>query len=193
MEYTLILLGIFIVAISRAYYLDYKSDKEEFNFSLKNVGKKVLEYCFVLLIIFGIKSAYTYLIPLNKTNGIEYNSERLKLGIPQISDNLKHIPEWSEQFEIVWYDENSKNGHFKKVVEYGVLNVKSETDYYKNENKKDIYVWSEYDFTDNSFAYFMAKPNDKVASISENGRLKIEKPRIEQEINKSEFEKFINE
>ena len=90
MEYTLILLGIFIVAISRAYYLDYKSDKAEFNFSLKNVGKKVLEYCFVLLIIFGIKSAYTYFIPLNKTHGVEYNSERLKLGIPQISENLKH-------------------------------------------------------------------------------------------------------
>ncbi|WP_157811889.1 hypothetical protein [Tenacibaculum sp. SZ-18] len=193
MEYTLILLAIFIVAISRAYYLDYKSDKEEFKFSLKKVGKKVLEYCFILLIIIGIKSAYTYFIPLNKTHGVEYNSERLKLGIPQISGNLKYIPEWSEQFELVWYDENSKNGHFKKIVEYGVLNVKSETDYYKNENKKDIYVWSEYDFTDNSFAYFMEKPNDKVASVSENGQLKIEKPRIEQIINKSEFEKFINE
>ena len=193
MEYTLILLAIFIVAISRAYYLDYKSDKEEFKFSLKKVGKKVLEYCFILLIIIGIKSAYTYFIPLNKTHGVEYNSERLKLGIPQISGNLKYIPEWSEQFELVWYDENSKNGHFKKIVEYGIFNAKSETDYFENEKQKGTYVWSKYDFANNSFEYFIEKPNDKVASVTENGKMKFEKPRIEQKITKSEFEIFKSE
>ena len=193
MIYIWLIFAILIAIIGIAYYYDYKSDKKEFRFSVMNIGKKILEYSLVLLILFGIKSAYSYFIPLNKTHGVEYNSERLKLGIPQISDNLKYIPEWSEQFEIVWYDENSKNGHFKKVVEYGVLNAKSETDYYKNENKKDIYVWSEYDFTNDTFEYFIEKPNDKVTSVTENGKLKFEKPRIEQKINKSEFKKFISE
>lgn len=75
----------------------------------------------------------------------------------------------------------------------GILNAKSETDYYKNENKKDTYVWSEYDFANNAFEYYMEKPNDKVASVTENGKLKFEKSRIEQKINKSEFDKFISE
>jgi len=193
MIYIWLIFAILIAIIGIAYYYDYKSDKKEFRFSVLNIGKKILEYSLILLILFGIKSAYSYFIPLNKTHGVEYNSERLKLGIPQISDNLKYIPEWSEQFEIVWYDENSKNGHFKKVIEYGILNAKSETDYYKNENKKDTYVWSEYDFTNNAFEYYMHKPNYKIASVTKNGKLKFEKPRIEQKINKSEFDKFISE
>jgi len=121
MIYIWLIFAILIAIIGIAYYYDYKSDKKEFRFSVLNIGKKILEYSLILLILFGIKSAYSYFIPLNKTHGVEYNSERLKLGIPQISDNLKYIPEWSEQFEIVWYDENSKNGHFKKVIEYGIL------------------------------------------------------------------------
>jgi len=193
MIYIWLIFAILIAIIGIAYYYDYKSDKKEFRFSVLNIGKKILEYSLILLILFGIKSAYSYFITLNKTHGVEYNSERLKLGIPQISDNLKYIPEWSEQFEIVWYDENSKNGHFKKVIEYGILNAKSETDYYKNENKKDTYVWSEYDFTNNAFEYYMHKPNYKIASVTKNGKLKFEKPRIEQKINKSEFDKFISE
>ena len=172
MIYIWLIFAILIAIIGIAYYYDYKSDKKEFRFSVLNIGKKILEYSLILLILFGIKSAYSYFIPLNKTHGVEYNSERLKLGIPQISDNLKYIPEWSEQFEIVWYDENSKNGHFKKVIEYGILNAKSETDYYKNENKKDTYVWSEYDFTNNAFEYYMHKPNYKIASVTKNGKLK---------------------
>ena len=67
------------------------------------------------------------------------------------------------------------NGHFKKVIEYGFSDIKSETDYYRNLIMKGTYTWSKYDFENKKFEYFIEKPNDKTVSVTESGKLKFEK------------------
>ncbi|NQX85451.1 MAG: hypothetical protein HRT67_06040 [Flavobacteriaceae bacterium] len=146
----------------------------------------------ILVIIIGGYFLFNYLAPFNKNHGIEFNSERLKIGIPEISYNLKQI-ESSDKYEAVWYDENSKNGHFKKIVEYGFFDTKTETDYYENEKLKSTFLWSKYDFRNKSFKYFIEKPNDKLVSATKNGNLKFEKPTIIEELSKKVFEKHISE
>lgn len=191
MEYALILLVAFIVLIIRAYYLDNDNDRKEFRFSLRNVGNKVVEFGFILLLLFGIKSAYKLFIPLNKNHGTEFNSEREKIGIPTIGNNWERRNPTSEQFTITWWKKDDLDGHFKKIIEYGITNVKFESDYYKNNLKSGTYVWSKYDYNTNVFEYFLEKPNTNIASISESGILIAEEPRIKKKISKSEFDAFI--
>jgi len=169
--------GLIIVpiAILFAYYYDYKQDKTEFIGSLKTVGKGLMKGLILIIIIGCLNLIYVNVIPFNKKHGIEFNPERLTLGIPQITKNLKVIPEWSEQYKTVWYDDNSKNGHFKKVVDYGIFSANSETDYFENENKKFTYVSCKYDFEKKTFEYFIEKQAETT------------------NINKTEFEKFIAE
>lgn len=193
MIYVWLIFAIFIALIGIAYYYDYRNDKKEFRFSVLNVGKKILEYSLVLLILFGIKSAYSYFIPLNKTHGVEYNSVREKLGIPTIGENWENRKYDSDQFTTTWWKKDNSDGHFKKIVEYGIINAKSETDYYQNENLKGTFAWSKYDFANNTFEYFLEKPNDTKVSISKNGNLKFEKPTEISKISKSDFEKYIKE
>jgi hypothetical protein len=185
----LILLPIII-----GYYLDYKSDPKEFNLSLKSLWKKRLSKAlFFLIIYFSLIKIYEHTIPLNKDNGIEFNSTREKLGIPIIGENWKIDKSESNQFETYWWKSEPKNGHFKKVIEYGILKAKTETDFYQNKKQEGTFAWSIYNFETETFEYYIEKPNEKIVSVTEKGNLKYEKPTIETKINKTEFEKYITE
>ncbi|MGZ9675673.1 hypothetical protein [Flavobacterium sp. GNP001] len=176
------------------YYIDYKSNPKEFNLSLKSLWKKrSSKALFLLIIYFSLVKIYEHTIPLNKNNGIEYNSTREKLGIPIIGENWKINKSESNQFETYWWKSEPKNGHFKKVIEYGILKAKTETDFYQNKKQEGTFAWSIYNFENKSFEYYIEKPNEKIVSVTERGNLKYEKPTIETKINKTEFEKYIIE
>ncbi len=190
-----IIIGFIIVplGILFAYYKDYKQNKTEFKNSIRTIGKGLINGIIFLVIIGGLKMASEYIIPFNKNHGIEFNSEREKLGIPKIGNEWKIDNYYSGQFETQWWKPNPRNGHFKKVIDYGILSAKSETDYYQNGKIKGTFAWSEYDFGENKFEYFMEKPNENVILITEKGKIKYEKPTVIVNINKTEFEKYINE
>ncbi|AEH02729.1 hypothetical protein [Lacinutrix sp. 5H-3-7-4] len=190
-----ILIGFIVVpiGIAIAYYKDYKQDKSEFKKSIRTVGKGLLNGIILLLIIGGLKILSEFVIPLNKNHGIEFNTEREKLGIPKIGENWKISDYESGQFEIYWWKPQPRNGHFKKIIEYGLLDSKTETDYYQNEKIKGTFAWSRFDFQDKQFEYFIEKPNENKISISEKGKIKYEKPTETLKVSKTEFEKYIND
>ena len=182
-----ILIGILIIVpILIAYYYDFKSDPKEFTFSVKTLGKGLIYIGIYVAII----AVYKLVIPFNKNYGIEFNSEREKLGIPILGKDWKVDDVQSEQFETYWWKSEPRNGHFKKVIEYGILKAKSETDYYQNESMKETFAWSKYDFESHKFEYFLEKPNREMISVTKNGNLKMEKPTIIVKINKEVFDKY---
>ncbi|RKF03077.1 hypothetical protein C8N26_2453 [Tenacibaculum lutimaris] len=190
-----IIIGFIIVplGILFAYYKDYKQNKIEFKNSIKTVGKGLINGIILLVIIGGLKMASEFIIPFNKDHGIEFNSEREKLGIPTVASNWKIDNHYSGQFETQWWKPNPRNGHFKKIIEYGIFNIKPETDYYQNENIKGTFAWSKYDFEKKTIQYFLGKPNEKEISVTESGKLKYGKPTIIVNINKDEFNNYITE
>jgi hypothetical protein len=176
------------------YYIDYKNNPKEFNLSLKSLWKKrSSKALFILIIYFSLNKIYEYTIPINKHYGIEFNLTREKLGVPIIGENWKIDKSLSNQFETYWWKSDSKNGHYKKVIEYGILKAKTETDFYQNKKQVGTFAWSVYNFESNTFEYYLEKPNEKIVSASEKGNIKYEKPTIEIEINKIEFDKYITE
>tara|TARA_B110000046_G_C12801144_1_gene317241 strand:+ start:69 stop:659 length:591 start_codon:yes stop_codon:yes gene_type:complete len=194
MNYTIyIIIGFIIVplGILFAYTKDYKQSKTGFNSSLKTTGKGISKGIIFLAIIIGLKIASEYVIPVNKNHGIEYNVKRKELGIPTIANNWRIDNHYSGQFETQWWAPNPRSGHFKKIIEYGILNAKSETDYYQNKKIKGSFAWSKYNFNKNTFEYFLEKPNENEISITEKGKVKYENPKIIVNINKSKFEKYI--
>ncbi|WP_430468453.1 hypothetical protein [Winogradskyella ouciana] len=193
MIYGILIIFLIIVPIGIAYYYDYKKDPKEFTFSIKTMGIGIFKGFVYVGILIGLNAIYELVIPINKNHGIEFNSEREKLGIPKIGDNWENREYHSEQFETQWWKTESTDGHFKKIIEYGILNAESETDYYKKDNKKGTFAWSKYNFGNNTSEYFIEKPNDKIVSVTESGKFKMENPTIIQKIDKSEFEKFIAE
>ena len=185
-------LGLLIfLPIIIGYYFDYKNDPKEFNLSFKSLWNKRSSKALLFLIIyFSLVKAYEYGIPLNKNNGIEFNSTREKLGIPLIGKNWKTN---ESRFKTLWWKVDSTDGHFKKIIEYGILDAKTEIDFYKTKNQKETFAWSVYNYENNSFEYYLEKPNEKIFSVSEKGNLKHENPTIETKVNKAEFEKYITE
>jgi hypothetical protein len=176
------------------YYIDYKSNPKEFNLSLKSLWKKrSSKALFFILIYFSLIKIYEHTIPIYKNNGIEFNSTREKLGIPIIGENWEIDMSESNQFEINWCKSEPKNGHFKKIIEYGILKAKTETDFYQNKKQEGTFAWSIYNFENETFEYYIEKPNEKIVSVNEKGNLKYEKTTIEIKINKTEFEKYITE
>ena len=190
MKYRLLFLLIIIIAVLRAYYRDYTNLKKEFQFSFKDLLKKIIEPLVIIILFFGIKTAYEKFIPLNKEDGIEYNWKREKLGIPTITTVWKIDKLMSNQFVTYWLKPDTKNGHFKKEIEYGILNAKYETDFYQNEKRKGTFTWSNYDYGNNTFNYFIQKPNEKQFPVSQSGNLKTEKMTMVMKITKSEFEMY---
>jgi hypothetical protein len=188
-------LGFLIfIPIIIGFYFDYKNDPKEFKLTYKSFWNKRSSKALLFLIIyFSLVKIYEYGIPLNKNNGIEFNSTREKLGIPIIGENWNINKSESNQFETYWWKSEPRNGHFKKIIEYGILNVKTETDFYQNKKQEGTYAWSIYNFEKNNFEYYLEKPNEKIVSITEKGNLKNEKPTIEKKINKTEFDKYITE
>ena len=183
-----------ISAILVAYYFDFKSNPIEFSLSFKTVGKGILRLILYIVVFICLNTLYKLLIPLNKDYGIEFNAEREKIGIPLLAKNWKIDDYQSEQFKTTyWMEPSPKKGHFKKIIEYGILKAKTETDYFKNENKKGTYAWSIYNFQNETFEYYVEKPNIEIISVTEKGKLKWEKPTIITKIKKSEFKKYITE
>ncbi|WP_225037436.1 hypothetical protein [Winogradskyella sp. SM1960] len=193
MIYGILIIIIIIVPIGIAYYYDYKKDPKEFTLSIQTLGKGIFKGLVYVGFLIGLNAIYELVIPINKNHGVEFNSEREKFGIPKIGDNWENRKYNSDQFEIQWWNNKPTESHFKKVIEYGILDVESETDYYKNENRKGTFAWSKYDFENNTFDYFMEKPNDKTFSLTDTGRFKFNKPTIIEKVEKEEFNKYISE
>lgn len=195
MSYTIIiLLALLIIGpILVAYYYDYTANPQGFSFSLKTLGKGFFKGLIFVALYFGINKTYEYFIPLNKNHGMEFNSEREQIGIPTLKSNWQKSNNESGQFVTYWWKNQPRNGHFKKVIEYGLLDCQTETDYYQNENIKGTFAWSKYDFDKRKFEYFIESPNESLVSVADNGRLKIEKPTIIREVDKTEFDKYIAE
>ena len=181
---------LLLLPILIGYYFDYKNDPNEFKLSLKSLSSNALLF---LIIYFSLVNIYEHTIPLNKNNGIEFNSIREKLGIPKIGGNWKLDKAESNQFKSYWWKAEPRSGHFKKVIEYGILNAKTETDYYQNGKQVGTFAWSVFNFENNKFDYFIEKPNDNIISVTEKGNFKIEKPTILVRVSKTEFEKYITE
>lgn len=195
MNYTIItILGLLIIApILIAYYYDYKVNPKEFSLSLKILGKGLVKGLIYATAYFGLNKAYQLIVPFNKNHGIEFNSERELIGIPTLKSNWKISDYESEQFMTYWWKPEPRNGHFKKIIEYGILDCKTETDYYQNEKIKGTFAWSKYDFDKKGFEYFIESPNHKAVAVTKTGKLKIEKPTVVKNVSKSEFEKYIAE
>lgn len=188
-----ILIGLLIIVpIGIAYYYDYKQDPKEFNFSLKTLGNGIYKGLIYTAIYIGLNTLYESVIPLNKNHGTNFNQKRIEFGIPSLEKKWVELE--NEQFETTfWNPKMLENGHFKKVIEYGFFDIKSETDYYRNLKIKGTFAWSKYNYGNNTFEYFIEKPNDKSVSVTESGKLKMEKPTKVLNINKTEFENYINE
>jgi hypothetical protein len=185
---------LIIIPIIIGFYFDYKNDPKEFKLLYKSFWKnRSFKPLLFLIIYFSLVKIYEFGIPLNKNNGIEFNSTREKLGIPIIGENWNINKSESNQFETYWWKSEPRNGHFKKIIEYGILNVKTETDFYQNKKQEGTYAWSIYNFENNNFEYYIEKPNERLVSVTEKRNLKNEKPTIEKKINKTEFDKYITE
>jgi hypothetical protein len=169
-----------------------------FQLRKNSIGKRLVLIIFFLL-FGGLNNYFFNLIsvtPLNN-NGIEFNAQREKLGIPKIENNWKQS---TSLLKTYWYanlPNDTDNGHYKKVIENGFFGIKYESDYYQNENQKGTFVWSKYDFENKSFKYFFFnnsenKPifvNSKRNFVFESDE---DKAKIIVKIDKEELEKYIS-
>ncbi len=153
-----------------AYRKDYKKNPTDFTKSIRAVGAVLL----AILLFVGLKEGSKHIIPLKKNYGIEFNSERKNFGIPTIEKDWEKNKYESDQFATYWWKPEPRIGHFKKVIEFGLLNAKSETDYYQNDSIEKTFAWSKFDYNKKSFEYFLEKSNGEM-----------------EKIDKSEFEKYI--
>ena len=187
------ILGILLlIPVIVAYYFDYRSNPKEFTITLKSAKNKLLFSALIFLAIyFSLIEIWQHTMPLNKENGIEFNTSREKIGIPIIGTNWEIDKSQSEQFQTFWWKPEPRNGHFKKVIAYGLLNIKTETDYYQNVKKPGTFAWSVFDFKNKTFHYYIEKPNSEINSVSKAGTLKFRNPTVEFEVAKDEFEKYI--
>ena len=173
-----------------AYYYDYKADPKEFSLSIKTLGKGLIKGLIYVAVYFGINQAYKFIVPFNKSHGITFNLEREQLGIPTIEADWEISEHESEQFTTFWWKPKPYNGHFKKVIEYGILDCKIETDYYYNRKLKGTCAWSKYDYDKESFKYFIELPNvDRI--VSEVDGWKVLNDNILDEVSKEEFNLYI--
>ncbi|QWX83013.1 hypothetical protein H0I23_11130 [Cellulophaga sp. HaHaR_3_176] len=131
-------------------------------------------------------------IPFNKNHGIEFNLEREQLKIPTLKSNWEISEYESEQFTTYWRKPEPHNGHFKKVIEYGILDCKTETDYYHNVKFKGTSAWSKYDYDKESFTYFIESPNVEKRITQVDG-WKVLAQTILDVVSKEEFEHYIAE
>ncbi|MFC4635587.1 hypothetical protein ACFO3O_16875 [Dokdonia ponticola] len=184
------ILMIFLISMPIFLIWDWNKNRQASLKELfKNYWKKNRVYVGVFL---GVLIS-DFFIPLNTNHGFDFNTEREKLGIPKLKTDWEKDETQSKKYTTYWWKPEPRNGHFKKVIEYGVLDVKTETDYYQNENQKGIFAWSKFDFEKGTFEYFVEIPNDKNTTFTKSGKLKIEKPTMIKKVDKTEFEKYITE
>ena len=173
------------------YYHDYKNNPNEFKIEFKTLKKGITKILLFLIMYFGINKVYDLIFPLNKKSGIEFNDQRIKIGLPTLDNNWQIDEDESNQNNIIWWKVKPTIGHFKKVIEYGILNPETETDYYQSKYQ-ETFLWSVYNFNNKTFEYYIEKPNEKTISVTKKGNLKYEKPTEEIKITKTEFENYIN-
>lgn len=135
-----IFLTIFILLTSVTYYKACINPAEEFTYltSIKTLGKATLKGVTYGGFFLGLNTLYEVAIPIIKSHGIEFNDEREQLGLSKIGDDWKSIKYQSDQFTTCWRKMESTDGHFKKVIEYGIFTATSETDYYKRILLKEL-------------------------------------------------------
>lgn len=174
-----LIIGLIIVplGILFAYRKDYKRNKKDFTTSLKTVFGGIL----LVIVFLGLKEMSKFFIPVKEHYGFEFNTERQRLGIPKIEDHWIKDKYESEQFATYWWKPDPRNGHFKKVTEFGIIKAKYELDFYQNERLPETFVWSKFDYDNATFQYFLEEPNHRSDS----------RRRIIKEIDKSEFENYI--
>jgi hypothetical protein len=173
------------------YYQDYKNNPNEFKIEFRTFKKGLTKILLFFIIYFGINKIYDLIFPLNKKNGIEFNDQRIKIGLPTLDDNWQIDKNESNQHNIIWWKAKRTIGHFKKVIKYRILNPETETDYYQSKNR-ETFLWSIYNFENKTFEYYIEKPNEKIISVTKKGNLKYEKPTVEIKITKTEFENNLN-
>lgn len=152
------------------------------------MNKKI--YLIVIGLILGLYLTYNYLIPFNKNHGTEFNSEREKFGLPKLDKDWLISDYESDQFITYWWKPEPRIGHFKKVIEYGILGVKYETDYYHNPKLKGTFAWSIYDYNKKMFFYVIEQPNKKMVEVTKKGELKHLKPTKKIKVTKVEFDNY---
>ncbi|MEP5254564.1 MAG: hypothetical protein ABJQ39_05840 [Winogradskyella arenosi] len=190
MHYIILSLLFFIILIGIAYYYDYKKKPQHFTSAAQSIGKAILLGLVYVGLLFVLKSIYELVVPFNKDYGMAFNTKREQLGIPKLGPDWEKQSNDDDQFSTVWWNKNAKDPHFKKVIEYGILNAKSETDYYKVPNKKGTFTWSTYHYGNNTLDYYLEKPNNPDFSVTKSGRLKFAKPTITKKIDRHEFETY---
>ncbi|BAO76726.1 hypothetical protein [Winogradskyella sp. PG-2] len=129
------ILMIFLISMPIFLIWDWNKNREA---TLKELFKNYWKNNRVYLGIFLGFIISEFFIPLNTNHGFEFNTEREKLGIPELKDDWKIDEAQSKKSTTYWWKPEPRNGHFKKVIEYGVLNAKTETDYYQNKIKKEL-------------------------------------------------------
>ena len=172
------------------YYQDYKNNPNEFKIEFRSFKKGLIRIAFFFILYFGINKIYDLIFPLNKKNGIEFNDQRIKIGLPKLEENWQIDKKESNQHKIIWWKPKPTTGHFKKVIEYGILYPETETDYYQSKNSQTV-LWSIYNYQNKTFEYYIEKPNESIISVTKKGNLKYEKPIVEIKITKTEFENNI--
>jgi len=198
----LILLIIAILLTGFILFYGYMQLKRIFQLTEKSVAKRIIVLIFCLLFT-GLNNYFFNIIKATpiKNNGIEFNSERDKMGIPRIENNWIQRTGSISPFNTHWYQRFSDDGkimHYKKVIKNGFFGIKYEYDYFNIYNQKGGFAWSKYDYKNKSFEYLLFK-NSMNKSIFVNSKGEYEFPTDENgkteivKISKAEFETYISE
>lgn len=186
------IIGLLIfVPIGIAYYYDYKSNPKEFHFSRKKVTSKILQFTTIMLVVFLLSNLWEYAVPFHQKHVVEFNAERKSKNIPPLDKDWNLEKHTSSQFTKVYINPKIKEKHFKKVIQYNYSDIISETDYYKNGLNSGNFVWSTYDFENNTFKYFSEKPAEQIVSVNESGRFYYNDPTKTMQISEPHFKCFI--
>ena len=188
----MIIIGLLIlIPIAIAYYYDYKSTPKDLNFSVKKVATKLLQLVAIMLVVFLLSNLWEYAVPFNQQHGVEFNAERKANNIPLLDRDWNLEKQTSNQFTKVYLNPKIKEKHFKKVIKYNYSDIISETDYYKDGLNSGNFVWSTYDFENNTFKYFSEKPAEQIVSVNKAGRFYYNDPTKTMQISETHFEAFI--
>ena len=187
----MIIIGLLIfVPIATAYYYDYKSNPKEFRFSPKKVASKIFQFATIMLIVFLLGILWEYAVLLNQKHGVEFNAERKAKNIPPLDKDWNLEKQTSSNFTKVYLNPKAEEKHFKKVIEYNYSDSISETDYYKVDSESGNFVWSTYDFENNTFKYFSEKPAEQIVSVNKAGKFYYNEVTKTTQISKTDFHAF---
>ena len=188
----MIIIGLLIfIPIAIAYYYDYKSTPKDLNFSVEKVATKLLQLVAIMLVVFLLGNLWEYAVPFNQKHGVEFNAERKAKNIPALDKDWNLEKQISNQFTKVYLNPKTEEKHFKKVIDYNYSDNISETDYYKDGLNSGNFVWSTYDFKNNTFKYFSEKPAEQIVSVNKAGRFYYNDPTKIIQISEADFQTFI--